>query len=82
MTPGIGRTQAFAGFCVDADGFDLSDPILLCGDLIAMDFEIFGNRDWEIRFEDDSIGKPLLVKARRVDRSLRAHAEAHPVEDG
>ena len=81
MTPGIGRAEAFSGFGVNADGFDLSDPVLLCGDLVAVAFKICGNRDWKIRFEDDRIGKPLLVEARRVDRSLRAHAEAHPVED-
>src|SRR5215469_1799469 len=35
----------------------------------------------EFRFHADAVGKPLMMKARRIDGRLGLHAQAHPIED-
>ena len=76
----VGGATALVGFGVDTNGVDQSDMAAALY-FVAAGLHLVLHIGAEQTFHPENIGEPLVVEAWRVDRGLRVHAEAHPVED-
>ena len=76
----IGGAATLAGLDVDADGVNQANvaaPFYLVASLLHLLFH-FGRKQL---FHCDLIWQPLVVETWGIDRRLRIHAEAHPVQN-
>src|SRR5580698_881030 len=76
----VAGAQALFGVGINADGFVLADKAAIRRNLVAAFFETGDNRIGNERFEAYRVGQPLLMKTRSVDRGLRFHVQADPVD--
>src|SRR5437588_8516357 len=90
----IGRAEALPSLRIDADSVDQPHVLAQLGftakarrivpaafHVISTSAQSLLHAQGKLCFHADTVGKPLMMKARGVDSGLCAHAQAHPVDD-
>src|SRR5579875_392798 len=77
----VRSAEAFAGFWVNGNGFDIANPHAARREFIAVLLELLLDGARKSRLDKNQVRHPLLVEARRVVALLRAHPEPGPIQN-
>ena len=80
MITGIRCAKALAGLRIDGDGIYEADMAATLGSVPA-GIQSLLECGRTFFFKRDLVRQPLMMKTRRINGRLRAHAEPHPVND-